>query len=128
MTSLSGGELQKVAIGRIFAQEPRLLLLDEPTSALDLKNRGEIIDLLREYAVKRGAAVLTSIHDLNDAFALADRMVALKNGHVLTDVATAAIGERELSELYDTPLEIFSRDGARIATRKSQWETNNGKR
>lgn len=116
LDKLSGGELQKVALGRIFVQEPRLLLLDEPTSALDLKNKAEIGAALRRYVRRVGATVLTSAHDLNDAFRLADRLLFLKNGRLIADATPETATARTLSELYETPLEILShRDTKLIA-------------
>ena len=76
---LSGGERQRVAIARVLAAEPALILADEPTGNLDSARSAEIVELLRSIARERQAAVLLVTHDL-DAAALADRSLMLRDG------------------------------------------------
>jgi putative ABC transport system ATP-binding protein len=76
---LSGGERQRVAIARVLAAEPTLILADEPTGNLDSARSREIVELLRSIARERQAAVLLVTHDL-DAAALADRSCTLHDG------------------------------------------------
>jgi putative ABC transport system ATP-binding protein len=76
---LSGGERQRVAIARVLAAEPTLILADEPTGNLDSARSAEIVELLRSIARERQAAVLLVTHDL-DAAALADRSLMLRDG------------------------------------------------
>jgi molybdate transport system ATP-binding protein len=80
---LSGGQQQRVALARAIARQPSLLLLDEPLSALDVPTRvtlrGELRDLLRRLAIP--SIVVT--HDWEEALALGDEMVVLKDGKVL---------------------------------------------
>jgi putative ABC transport system ATP-binding protein len=76
---LSGGERQRVAIARVLAAEPTLILADEPTGNLDSTRSREIVELLRSIARERQAAVLLVTHDL-DAAALADRSCTLRDG------------------------------------------------
>lgn len=80
---LSGGERQRVLIARALVQDARLLLLDEPTSALDIRNRIEVMALLRRLAEERRLAVVTAIHDLNLAARYCHRLLILKDGRVL---------------------------------------------
>jgi putative ABC transport system ATP-binding protein len=61
--TLSGGEQQRVAIGRALANEPRLVLADEPTAALDTDRGTKVMALLRKIARERGSAVITVTHD-----------------------------------------------------------------
>ncbi len=79
---LSGGQQQRVALARAIARRPRLLLLDEPLSALDAptrtKLRGELRNLLRKLAVP---SILVT-HDWEEALALGDNMVVIKDGRV----------------------------------------------
>jgi putative ABC transport system ATP-binding protein len=80
---LSGGERQRVAIARVLAAEPTLILADEPTGNLDSTRSREIVELLGSIARERQAAVLLVTHDL-DAAALADRSCTLRDGKLLS--------------------------------------------
>ena len=62
-TELSGGEKQRVAIGRALIKDPNFCFADEPTSALDWKDGQQVIELLRSAAHDRGATVLVVAHD-----------------------------------------------------------------
>lgn len=76
---LSDGERQRVMIARALAQEPQVLLLDEPTAFLDLPRRIETLRLLRNLARQTACAVLLSIHDLDLALRIADRLWLLSS-------------------------------------------------
>ncbi len=76
---LSGGERQRVAIARVLACEPRLILADEPTGNLDSARSKEVIELLRSISHERGAMVVLVTHDA-DVAALADRHYTLRDG------------------------------------------------
>jgi ABC-type sugar transport system ATPase subunit len=79
---LSGGESQRVALGRALAAEPPVLLLDEPLSALDDATRLEIRELLRQVQKKTGVTILHVTHNRQDAEALADRVLVLEDSQV----------------------------------------------
>jgi len=83
--SLSGGELQRVALAAALATRPRLVLLDEPTSQLDPVAGDELISLLRRLNEEWGVAVLLGEHRLERCLAAADRVVALAEGRVAFD-------------------------------------------
>ena len=74
---LSGGQAQRVAIIRAVATRPRLLLLDEPFSALDPATRSDLREWLAELAEELDVTVVLVTHDIEDAVALADRIVLL---------------------------------------------------
>lgn len=97
---LSGGELQKVVLGRALAQEPRVLLLDEPISHLDPINQLEVMSLLHEVTKGMEMASLLVTHDLNSALRFADRFVILKNGRVLAYGDRAAITPASIKAAY----------------------------
>ena len=81
---LSGGQQQRVAIARALCYRPALLLADEPTGNLDRKNSTEILDLLRLCHRELGQTILLVTHDETLA-ALADRVVTLSDGRVVSD-------------------------------------------
>ncbi|MBO9477208.1 ABC transporter ATP-binding protein [Shimia sp. R11_0] len=76
LSTLSGGERQRVMVARALAQEPELLVLDEPTNHLDIRHQLEVLDLIRELDL----TIVTSLHDLNLAADVCDRILMLKNG------------------------------------------------
>jgi putative ABC transport system ATP-binding protein len=86
---LSGGERQRVAIARVLACEPRLILADEPTGNLDSARSKEIVELLRSISHDRGAMVVLVTHDAEIA-TLADRHYTLRDG-VLADGKTSSV-------------------------------------
>jgi putative ABC transport system ATP-binding protein len=88
--NLSGGEQQRVAIGRALANEPRLVLADEPTAALDTDRGTKVMALLRRIARERDSAVITVTHDrrMIEGF---DTVYHLDDGK-LTEVTRAAAG------------------------------------
>jgi len=88
--TLSGGEKQRVVIASALAQAADLLLLDEPTASLDLGFQLEMAALLKRLNRERGTTQVLSTHDLNLAAALCDRIVLLKQGHVIANGPTAA--------------------------------------
>ncbi|MGY6500458.1 MAG: ABC transporter ATP-binding protein/permease [Acidimicrobiales bacterium] len=82
--TLSGGEMQRVAIARTMARPARLWLADEPTGNLDSAQSAEIIELLKERAHARGAALVVVTHE-GDVAARMDRVVTLEDGHIVAD-------------------------------------------
>lgn len=79
---LSGGQKQRVAIARALAPDPQLLLLDEPFSALDLSLRERLQSDLSALQSDSGLVVICVTHNLEDAFALGDRLAVIQNGNL----------------------------------------------
>lgn len=90
---LSGGEAQRVALGRALAARPRILLLDEPLSALDDDTWEEMVALLRQVREATGVTTLHVTHRREEARTLADRVFVLDAG-VLRAAAEADLGDR----------------------------------
>jgi sulfonate transport system ATP-binding protein len=86
---LSGGEQQRVALARALVREPALLLADEPFGALDALTRIQMHDLLRRLSERHRPAVLLVTHDIDEAIALADRIVMLDEGRLAADIKVA---------------------------------------
>ncbi|MET8868629.1 ABC transporter ATP-binding protein [Nonomuraea sp. NPDC004580] len=83
---LSGGEQQRVALARSLVREPRLLLADEPFGALDALTRLKMHRLLRRLFEQHRPAVLLVTHDVDEAVALADRILVLDSGRIATEL------------------------------------------
>ena len=82
LSSLSGGELQRVFIARALAQETPVLLLDEPTAHLDISYQTGVLDIIDKVRRKTGVTVLMAMHDLTLAAQYCDRIAALYEGTV----------------------------------------------
>jgi energy-coupling factor transporter ATP-binding protein EcfA2 len=96
--TLSGGELQRVAIAAALVPRPPLLLLDEPTSQLDPVGAEELIALLRRLNEEWGVAVLLGEHRLERCLAAADRVVALERGRLVFDDSPDRFGAFAVDE------------------------------
>ena len=84
---LSGGQKQRVALARALIHKPNLLLLDEPLGALDAFTRLEMQSLIENIWQKHGFTALLVTHDVEEAVALADRVILLQDGMIAQDVA-----------------------------------------
>ncbi len=101
ITELSGGELQLVSIARALVQNMEVILLDEPISNLDLQHTVWVMDLLYKLN-RKGATILTVLHDVNIASDYCSRIISLKNGKLFFDSDPAkCITKNNVSKLYD---------------------------
>jgi molybdate transport system ATP-binding protein len=82
--NLSGGERQRVAVGRALLSQPRLLLMDEPLSALDRETRNQILPFFERLHDRLAIPVLYVTHDIGEGERLADRLVLMRDGRVVT--------------------------------------------
>ena len=101
ITTLSGGQLQRVFLARVLAQDPQIILLDEPTNHLDLKYQIELIEYLKNWAEENNRSIIGVLHDINQAMELSSYIVAMRNGEVIKqgkDIITPHL----LQEIYDT--------------------------
>jgi polar amino acid transport system ATP-binding protein len=81
---LSGGQMQRIAIARALAMEPRVMLFDEPTSALDPEMVGEVLSVMKELAANHMTMVIVT-HEMNFAREVADRVLFLEGGNILEE-------------------------------------------
>ena len=100
ISSLSGGEAQRVALARSIAAEPRILLLDEPLSSLDTPLRKHLRAAIRMIHDSLGITMLYVTHDREEAFAISDRIAIMHDGRI------EAFGTAE--ELYRKPSNLFT--------------------
>ena len=98
-TQLSGGEMQRVSLGRALVRDPNIYLMDEPLSSLDAKLREELRVELKKIQTDLNATILYVTHDHIEATTMADRIGVLKEG-ILTQVGTP-------QEIYEEPNSIY---------------------
>ncbi len=98
-SALSGGDMQRVAIGRALVRRPKAMLMDEPIGALDAKLREEMRTEIKRLHLKQGSTTIYVTHDQIEAMTLADRIVIMHEG-VLQQVGTP-------EEVYGEPSNMF---------------------
>ncbi|MFJ8164733.1 ABC transporter ATP-binding protein [Streptomyces sp. NPDC096136] len=98
VASLSGGEQQRVALARALAPSPRLLMLDEPLGQLDRGLRERLVVELQGLFSRLGTTVLAVTHDQGEAFALADRVVVMRDGRIAQAGTPLEVWQRPASE------------------------------
>jgi ribose transport system ATP-binding protein len=98
LRTLSGGNQQKVILGRWLQGEPKLLLLDEPTQGVDVGARADIYGLVRA-AVTKGMSALVVASDFEELAQVCDRVVVIRDGRIVAEVAGAEMNADRLVEL-----------------------------
>jgi len=83
--TLSGGNQQKVVLGKWLASDPRIVILDEPTAGIDIGSKSEIIALVRDLA-RQGRAIIMISSELNELLAACDRIVVMSEGRMVRDM------------------------------------------
>jgi simple sugar transport system ATP-binding protein len=96
---LSGGNQQKVAVGKWFGGQPRVMMFDEATQGIDIKAKREVYDLVHHLCDR--AAVIYASSDIDEVVGLADRVLVMKDGAVVADLS-AAEADRQLILEYAT--------------------------
>jgi len=119
VTTLSGGELQRALLARVFAGEPRIILADEPIAALDPYHQLHVMELLAEH-VQQGGSVLASLHDLSMAARFCSRLLLIQDGKIIADGAPVSVLTTEnLATVYGVEAYVDCRDdGVVIIPRK----------
>lgn len=108
LDTLSGGEQARVQLARIFAQmwdvENGLILVDEPLAALDPGLQFDLLDSLRQFCAARGHAVIAILHDINHALLGFERLLLVRSGQLVADIASGAGAVPALAALYGIAL------------------------
>ncbi len=104
--AISDGQRQRVLLARAICQEPEILILDEPTSFLDIRHKLELLSILRTMTKKNGITVIMSLHEIDLAQKISDKIICVKGDHI---------------SHYGRPEEIFRAD-----TIQKLYEIENG--
>lgn len=80
--TLSGGQIQRVFLAKIIAQDPNIILLDEPTNHLDLSYQVELIKFLKNWSKEKEKMIIGVLHDINLAMLLTDNIIVLNDGEI----------------------------------------------
>jgi len=108
VSTLSGGEAQRVVLSRAIAQEPKVLLLDEPTSALDLGRQQETMQSIDDLRAERSLTVVATMHDLMLAGQFADRLLLLNSRGILAEGTPGEVLTSEtISKHYGAKVRIL---------------------
>lgn len=109
--SLSGGNQQKVVIGKGILTEPKILLMDEPSRGIDIGAKTEVFDIINQYA-QEGLSIIVISSELNEIVAIADRVMVLSNG--------VKTGEFTKDEIQEDTLVLASYKGHHEANRENE--------
>ncbi|WP_424185674.1 ABC transporter ATP-binding protein [Actinokineospora sp. G85] len=108
LRTLSGGERQRALLGRVLAQQPRVLLLDEPTTGLDIGHAQALLDLVDRLRAEDGATVITTLHDLVSTAQYADRVLLLDQGApVASGTPEQVLTEANTTRHYSAAVEVL---------------------
>lgn len=104
---LSGGELQRVWIATVLAQQPQILFLDEPTTYLDISHQMDTMNLVKRLNRETGIGVVMVLHDLSQALEVSDHIVIIKQGHKYDEgIPEDVITSKMMKEVYNVDCEI----------------------
>jgi phosphonate transport system ATP-binding protein len=98
--TLSGGEQQRVAIAKILAQEPQVILADEPVASLDVMNGALVMETLRRIASRARLTVVANLHHVDYARRYATRVLGLRDGQLVFDGSPEGLTEAVLVDIF----------------------------
>ncbi len=108
ITELSGGQLQRVFLAKLFAQNPDIILLDEPTNHLDFKYQIELLEYVRQWSISNNKIVIGVLHDLNLVHNFADSVILLDKGMVISAGKPSKVLNNDIiKDVYDIDIKSF---------------------
>ncbi|WP_195251026.1 ABC transporter ATP-binding protein [Romboutsia sp. 1001713B170207_170306_H8] len=111
ITELSGGQLQRVFLAKLLAQNPDIILLDEPTNHLDFKYQIELLEYVKKWSMSNNKIVIGVLHDLNLVHNFADSVILLNQGRVISSGKPVEVLNNDIiKDVYDIDIKGFMLD------------------
>jgi len=115
LTSLSGGEWQRMILARALCQQASIMLLDEPVTGLDIKHQVSFLNSAKKLATEEGISVVCVLHDLNLALNYCDEIALLNKGKLYDKGKPLQVLTKEnLEGVYETKIDIFEKKGEKF--------------
>ena len=109
MDQLSGGQRQRAWMAMALAQETPVLLLDEPTTYLDIAHQHEVLGLIRRLNLEEGTTIVMVLHDVNEAAAMSDRIIAMREGSVIAEgMPSEVVCPERLHEIFGVECDVVA--------------------
>lgn len=115
LSTLSGGELQRIFLAEALVGNPDILLLDEPLASLDIRRENEFVKLIKKTAADRNITVLLIAHNINPLLSAINRVIYVANGHVAVGDPGEVLNSESLTKLYSSPVEVLHDSYGRVA-------------
>lgn len=108
--SASDGQKQRVMLARAICQEPEILILDEPTSYLDIRHKIMFFEILGRLVSERNIGVILSMHELDFAAKISDKVLCIKDGKIILEGEPKEIfTEENIRKIYDIPKNLYKK-------------------
>ena len=121
--AVSDGQRQRLLLARALCQEPEIIVLDEPTSYLDIRHKVELLTLLRNMAEQKGITILMSLHEIDLAQKISDKILCVKGSHIFHYGPPEEVFREDIiRELYDIELGFFDPTFGSIELAPAQGE------
>ncbi len=114
VTTLSGGEMQRLLIGRALVQDTPVILLDEPISHLDIHYQKEIVNLLSTIGREKGKIIISVLHDMNVALNYCEGVFLVHEGTVISGQADEVITPERIEAVYKTKVHLIESDARKV--------------
>ena len=98
--TLSGGQMQRVAIARTIMQQPEILLADEPVASLDPESSAQVLELMLQVATEEKMTIIVTLHQVELAMGWAHRIVGLRDGRVVLDRDATGLSQADVMDVY----------------------------
>ena len=121
--AISDGQRQRVLLARAICQDPEIIILDEPTSYLDIRHKLELLSILRSMAKEKGITVIMSLHEIDLAQKISDKIICVK-GDVIARFGPPAevLSEKVVQELYELTEGSYNADFGSIELPRPEGE------